>query len=139
MLNPFLRIKFSKEMKIFCFGNEFLKEDSLAKEISSELKIPGVEFIKCNSFDELAYEDEIWIMDVSNVNEVTLLQDIEKIKSRKISTLHDFDLGFFLKLLKKLNKKLNVNIICIPKKGDKKKISKGIENLLREHSIIRRI
>lgn len=118
-------------MKIFCFGNEFLKEDSLAKKISSGLKIPGVEFINCNSFDELNCEDEVWIMDVANVNEVTLLQDIEKIKNRRISTLHDFDLGFFLKLMENVYGKRNIKVICIPKKGDKKKIARDLENIFK--------
>ncbi|MEM2918153.1 MAG: hypothetical protein QXY62_01455 [Candidatus Altiarchaeota archaeon] len=122
-------------MKVFCFGNEFLREDSLAKKISSELKIPGVEFVNCNSVEEIfqyANKGEILIMDVANVKKPLILQDIEKIESKRISTLHDFDLGFFLKLMKKLNNKFNVKIICIPKKGNRKKIAKGIENLLRE-------
>ena len=33
-------------MKIYCFGNEFIKEDSLAKKLADEIKIKGLSLLK---------------------------------------------------------------------------------------------
>jgi len=122
-------------MKILCFGNEFLEEDSLAKKISDEIKISGIGFVKCNSPEEIFdYTDETFvILDVAeNINDVIVLKDITEIKKRKLSTLHDFDLGFFLQLMEKTGKKIDAKIICIPQKGNIKKIKTKVEKILNE-------
>lgn len=121
-------------MKIFCFGNEFFKEDSLAREIAEEAKIPGVEFIPCDDPEEIfQYEGEgreLFILDVADVKETTLIENLDKIKELKPSTSHDLDLGFFLKLMEKLGRSIEVKIICVPSKGNKEKIIKEIKRIL---------
>ena len=57
----------------------------------------------------------ITIIDVvKNIKYPVLIKDISRLRSRKITSLHDFDLGFQLKYLKKLGKLGNVTIIGLP-------------------------
>lgn len=121
-------------MKIYCFGNEFLEDDSLAKEIADEIKIEGIEFIKCNSPEELFLEeDQINILDVvEGISEVILIEDINQLRENNLLSLHDFDLGFFLKLMKGAKQIKKVKIIGIPVRGDKEEIKKGVMNKIKD-------
>jgi Ni,Fe-hydrogenase maturation factor len=110
-------------MNVYCFGNEFLENDSLAKEIADEINIEGVEFIKCNDPSELLEETDILILDVvEEIDKVIVIDDIEQLKNNSIMSLHDFDLSFFLKLMKQTSQLKQFKIIGIPMKGDKEKI-----------------
>jgi Ni,Fe-hydrogenase maturation factor len=115
-------------MKIYCFGNEFLENDSLAKTISDEIVLPGVDFIKCNSPEEIFFQEEkIIILDVvEKINDVVLIQDLDTLKDNKIKSLHDFDLSFFLKLMKEMKKIKDMIIIGIPIQGNKETIKEQV-------------
>lgn len=131
----------AKNTKVLCFGNEFFGKDKIAKEIAEEIKIPGVEFIKCdtpekffftNFFNKNKNYKNLFILDVAkNIKKVTLIEDLNKIKNIKSITLHDFDLSFFLKLKKELEKDFKIKIICIPMKGNKKKIIGEIKKIIK--------
>lgn len=120
---------------LLAFGNEYIKTDSLAMEISKELEINNVDVRRCYSVDSLYdYQDyeEIYILDVvKGLEKTTLITDIDKIKSHKLYSLHDFDLGFFLKLMKELGMLKEIKIIGIPQQGDKEDIKKEIMNLIK--------
>ncbi|MFC1742200.1 hypothetical protein ACFL3V_06710, partial [Nanoarchaeota archaeon] len=109
---------------LLCFGNPYLDEDNLALHVADLIikdRIKGLEVVKCISPDEiLSYTDkEFYILDVvKDAEEVMLIDDIDRLKSDNIVTLHDFDLGFFLKLMKETGKIDTVKIIGIPQKGD---------------------
>ncbi|MBW2997070.1 hypothetical protein KY349_01875 [Candidatus Woesearchaeota archaeon] len=121
---------------ILCFGNPYLKEDNLAIQVADLIiadRIPGLEIIKCISPDEiLGYLDKNFIIldVVKDAKEVMLIDDIDKLKSGSIVSLHDFDLGFFLKLMKETGKIEKVKIIGIPQQGDINDIKKKIITLL---------
>jgi Ni,Fe-hydrogenase maturation factor len=118
---------------VLCYGNEFLKEDSLAKEVADEISIPGVDFIKSDSLNDiLSYKaEDIFILDViKNSDKVILIEDPDQLKAHKMVSLHDFDLAFFLKLMKGLGNLNRVKIIGIPPRGNKQKISTRIRSLL---------
>ncbi|MEE9525519.1 MAG: hypothetical protein V3V78_02830 [Candidatus Woesearchaeota archaeon] len=118
--------------KILCFGNEFLKQDSLAKELADELEIPNYKFIKCNSVNDiLESKGDLIIMDVvKDIKQVKIITDIDQLKANKLYSLHDFDLGFFLKLLKETGKIKTIKIIGIPQTGNKEKIKQEIYSQL---------
>lgn len=103
-------------MNIYCFGNEYIKNDKLAKEIADKIKIPNINFIKCNKIEDILDEKgTIYILDVmKGINEITIIKDPDQLYIGKKVSCHDFDLGFFLKLLKKLNKIQYVVIIALP-------------------------
>ncbi len=117
---------------ILCFGNEFIKQDSLAKELADELTIPNHKFIKCNSPNELLnIKGDIIIMDVvKGIDKVIIIKDLDQLKTNKLYSLHDFDLAFFLKLMKETGKISSIKIIGIPQKGNKEKIKQQIKKLI---------
>lgn len=121
--------------KIFCFGNEFFEQDSLAKTIADEIKVKGIEFVRCNAPDDLIhYEDlsNIILLDVvKGIDNVMLITDPDVLKHHDSVSAHDIDLGFYLKLLKEIGKVKNVKIIGIPQKGDKQEIKKQVLRLLK--------
>lgn len=106
---------------IFVFGNELVDEDSNAIKISSMLK-GKFDFIHTNRPESLLNtNEETIILDVAKgIDKVVIITDIDKFKSNNIVSLHDFDLGFFLKVIKKINPKRKFKIICVPCMGDPK-------------------
>ncbi|MDO8740779.1 MAG: hypothetical protein Q7J54_04390 [Candidatus Woesearchaeota archaeon] len=121
---------------VLCFGNEFLENDSLAKKIADEIKLEGFEFIKTDNVDDIlnyANSDELYILDVvENIRKTVLIKNIDDLKSSKICTLHDFDLGFYLKLMKEIGKIKEIRIIGIPQEGNTEEIKKEVIDILRK-------
>jgi len=121
---------------LLCFGNPYLDEDNLALQVADLIikdRVKGLEVVKCVSPDEiLSYTGkDFFILDVAQgAKEATLIDDIDRLKSASMVSLHDFDLGFFLKLMKETGKLDKVRIICIPQKGDITKIKKDVLTLL---------
>ena len=125
--------------RIYCFGNTDIKEDRLALELADELardkelKKKGIEFIKCTSPDFLLNinEKEIIILDVvRGLKDVQMITDLNRLNATKTTTMHDFDLGTVLKLLKEAGQLKNVEIIGIPSGADKKKTKKDVISFL---------
>ncbi|MBR9706395.1 hypothetical protein GOV14_05145 [Candidatus Pacearchaeota archaeon] len=118
--------------KIICLGNEFIKEDSLAKKIGETLGGVFDVFMINDSFQLMevmqnSEDEKIFVLDVvSGLNEVKLL-NINDLRQDSIFSAHDFDAGFVLKLLG--NSDL-VKILGIPIEGDMNKIRKSVEGLI---------
>lgn len=128
-------------MKILCLGNEFIKQDSLAKKIGENLKNSqeNIEIINIkDSFELLNYlqikgssqdpqdNQNLIILDVvENLTKPQLIK-IDDLKQNKIISAHDFDASFFLKLIK-----TNIKIIGIPMEGDINKLSEDVIELLK--------
>lgn len=121
MQQPFSRSRMEKKI-IHVLGNEFLKEDSLALELADTLNIKNTEFKKINTYEDLMKNHPI-ILDVcKGIEKTTLITDVDEFVSRRTSTVHDMDFGFFLKLNKSLGNIEDIRIIAIPQKT-----YKGIE------------
>jgi len=112
---------------IYVFGNEHLEGDGLAREVASLLPL-SFSVVHCRSPDELLEEKgEILILDVvRNIKKPMLIEDISRLKTRKMVSLHDFDVGYFLALLRELDPNQKVKIIGIPPQGDRKEIAKKV-------------
>ena len=116
-------------MKILVFGNEFLEQDSMAKRLADE--IGSDKFVKCDRVEDILKYDDFIIMDVvEGIDKVMIIDDVNKLKANKLVSLHDFDLGFFLKLLKETGKLDKVKIIGIPQKGNLQEIKKQVMELI---------
>ena len=121
---------------VLCFGNEFVDFDKLPLTLCKELKnkIPGVDFVSCESPNEiLDYSgyDKIFILDVvKGIKDVSIIEDLDMLKERKLFTLHDFDLGLFLKILNEVMKIKNLKIIGIPFGYDKNKAKMEIKKII---------
>ena len=112
-------------MKIYVFGNEYVAEDKRAIEVAKELEgaIEGISFVFVNPNEDVSFVNErhVVILDtVQGIWEVTLIEGsvIDELISSPRGTVHDFDLAFQLRYLKKLNKLGEVTIIGIPQEGE---------------------
>jgi Ni,Fe-hydrogenase maturation factor len=116
--------------KLYVFGNEYLQEDSLARIVSNHLH--NVELVHCRSPEDLLDVDgEIVILDVvKGITKTIIITDVNQLKTRNIISLHDFDLGFFLKLMESIGEKKTIKIIGIPMIGDSKIIALEVEQCL---------
>jgi Ni,Fe-hydrogenase maturation factor len=120
---------------LLVFGNEYFEGDNLAVNVAKELDLDNIAVERCYSVDDLfnyyCYE-KILVMDVvKGIDRVMLVEDINKIKEHKLYSLHDFDLGFFLKLMKRLGNLKELKIIGIPQKGDRNKIKEEVLEILK--------
>jgi Ni,Fe-hydrogenase maturation factor len=125
-------------MKIYVFGNKDSPLDKTAFSTADKLKtqFPQIKFVGVNVNTDLPFkpEESVVIMDtVDGIDKVELIEnsDLERLINRRSSSVHDFDLGFQLKYLKKIGKLGHVTIIGIP-------IKKRV-NYLRIHSILRKL
>ena len=108
-------------MKVYVFGNPDISEDSealtLARQLKDDSKNIYFVFIKPNEDLPFADEENVIILDViKGIDEVRILtfDDINSLTFSPRTTVHDFDLGFQLKYLKKLGKLKGVKIIGLP-------------------------
>ena len=126
------KLWFLISMKILCFGNEYVKGDDLALKLADSLNISGVEFVKCQSLQDLEQvNDDVAIIDtVIGINKVEVINNIDDLELGKMYSLHDFDLGFHLKLMKELGKIKSVKIIGVPSSMDFEDVKNSITNLL---------
>jgi hypothetical protein len=105
-------------MKVSVFGNPDLKEDSLVVRLVPKLKkkLPGVEFKVEDPVEGLRPpEDGLWvILDVAKgIEGVRVVNDLDKLIDERRVSLHDYDLGMELKLLKKLGKIKELRLIMV--------------------------
>jgi Ni,Fe-hydrogenase maturation factor len=92
-------------MKILCFGSKLVENDDTAFNVCELLKndFEGVEFILCDDPSEILehYDGAIILDVVKGIDHVQFIDD-DLLKDRDLYTLHDFDLGFFIKLVRSI-------------------------------------
>ena len=95
-----------------------------------------VDFIIADPLENLKLiEGELIIIDtVEGIKKVTLINDLEKIRTEKIYSLHDFDLAFNLKLIQKIGKLKKVTIFGVPMKISEKEALEQLEILIEQTS-----
>lgn len=129
-----------KRQKILVFGNILVKKDNLALRLMPQLQklFPNFEFIETDSTESLEkYGKNIKIIDiVLEIKEVKMIKiksekDFEKLQTSKIYSMHDFDLAYNLKLLKKMNLIDKIEIICVPTDIDEEKTLKEVSEILK--------
>jgi hypothetical protein len=102
--------------KIYYFGNPYLEQDNLAVKVSQAIKneFPDVQFIHItNTFQLLDLNlDNSLLFDVAEVPKPMFIST-DKVIPPSLTTTHDFDLGFFLKLIEK-----KADLFVIPKNYD---------------------
>lgn len=109
--------------KIYLVGNELVEEDSLPVKLKEDLvkSFPGIIFEEFDPTENLP-EDVghlVLIDTVMGIEKPMIFTDIDAFSSQKAYSMHDFDLGWQLKLYKKLKMIDKVSIIGIPM-GSKK-------------------
>jgi Ni,Fe-hydrogenase maturation factor len=119
--------------KIYVLGNSLVKEDSLPVRLLPLLKkeFPNIEFIEFEPTEDFPKEKKLVILDtVINAKEVCLISDIDKIISERVVSLHDFDLGYNLKLMKKFSMIDTIKIIGLPPNIKEKEAIEGIRKII---------
>jgi len=127
-------------MKILVFGNILFEKDNLALKLISKLQrsFPKIEFKEFDPTENLEKEIEnkcLNILDVAEgISKVKVLNfnDIGKLEIIKSCSMHDFDLAYNLKLLKKIKKLKNVKIIAVPIGMDIEKAFNQTQLILRK-------
>jgi Ni,Fe-hydrogenase maturation factor len=109
---------------VLVFGNPMVRKDSLPLRLIGKLRLafPDIEFKEFDPSENLEAEGrELNIIDaVEGIEKVTLITDIGSIRAQKVYSMHDFDLGYNLKLLKKLGGLDSVRIFGVPMKISEK-------------------
>lgn len=102
-------------MNILVFGNPHLPDDSLALVVSKKISVKGVSFQHSENLNDLLEENYDAILDVAyGIPKVVVLDNLELLREHKLVSLHDYDVAFFLKLMKAMGKLDSVKIIAIP-------------------------
>jgi Ni,Fe-hydrogenase maturation factor len=102
---------------IYLIGNPIMPEDSLPHVFGPRLKkdFPEIIFDELDSVDEIPYDDLLILVDiVKGIKHVTTFDDVNDFADVPNYSLHDFDLGTTLKILKKFGKLKKVLIIGVP-------------------------
>jgi Ni,Fe-hydrogenase maturation factor len=134
-----------KKKTIHIFGNPILDFDNLPLKIAPKLEklFPEINFIITDPSENLKPIDgELIIIDTvegaksaqggpASGWKVVLIDDVKKLETSKIYSLHDFDLAFNLKLLKKIGKLKKIKIFGVPMEGDEEEILKQLGKIIK--------
>ena len=112
-------------MNVYVFGNEHVAGDNRAIEVAGELQneVKGVSFIFVGPNEDVPFANEprVFILDtVQGIQDVALVEgdQIDTLVLSPRGSVHDFDLTFQLRYLKKLGKLGGVTVIGIPQEGE---------------------
>lgn len=122
-------------MRIYVFGNPLLREDSIALKISKKLskKFPEIEFKEFDVVEDLEESEKLYVMDVvKGLEEVKVIEDFDSIETKKIFSLHDYDLSYEIKLLKKIGKIKKIFLIAIPFRKSEKEVEAQVHLILKK-------
>jgi Ni,Fe-hydrogenase maturation factor len=127
-------------MKILVFGNSLVEKDNLALKLISNLreKFLDIEFKEFDPTEDLENEIEnkkLFLLDVvEGIDKVMIIDDINELKLDKIYSMHDFDLVYNIKLLKKIGKLKEIEIIGIPQNMDEEDAFNEVKNILIDYN-----
>lgn len=120
--------------KIYLVGNELVEEDSLPIQLKDNLisLFPNIKFEEFDPTENLPEDcDHLVLLDtVSGIEKSMIFDDVDAFSSQKAYSMHDFDLGWQLKLYKKLKMIEKVTIIGIPMGMKKEDALKEIKPLI---------
>jgi Ni,Fe-hydrogenase maturation factor len=112
------------QMKVYVFGNEDFEGDNRAFAVAKKLehKLKDVQFVKIKPNEDVPFIDEEFtiILDaIEGIDKVIEVNDseLEKLILPPRSSVHDFDLGFQIKYLRKIGKLGKVTIVGLPMSG----------------------
>lgn len=121
--------------KILVFGNPIVERDSLPLKMIPDLrkKFPEITFKEFDPNENLEKEGrDLNIIDtVEGIDRVVLITDIDSIATSRVYSMHDFDLGHSLKILKKLDYIDSVRIFGVPVKIRRKEAVSQLSDLIR--------
>ena len=121
---------------IYVCGNREVNNDSMPFRLLPFLRSAynGVEFKEFDPTENFPDDDILYVIDtVMGVDKVVVLRDIDQLADSPHVSVHDADLGFHLKWLRKLGKNPKVVIFGVPAEGDVKAILEELLPVLAEN------
>jgi len=118
---------------VYLLGNPLVEEDSLPLKLLPKLKkeFKEIHFIELDPTENLPEEKHFIVIDtIINAKDIMIIRDIGKLEPAPNYSLHDFDLAFNLKLMKKLGKIKDVTIIGLPPRMDEKKAIERLKKII---------
>ena len=128
-------------MKILVFGNPLIEKDSLALKLIPKLKKQfsksNFNFVEFDSTEDLQKEGRnLIILDVvEGIDKIEIITDIDRLSIGNIYTMHDFDLGYNLKVLKHIGLLDSVKIIGIPMEMDEGVVFEEVRKILENQNL----
>ena len=112
-------------MNVYVFGNEHVAEDIRAIEVAQELQntVEDVSFVFVGPNEDVPFANEprVVILDtIQGIQDVALVEGdaIDGLILSPRGSVHDYDLAFQVRYLKKLGKLGTVTVIGIPQEGE---------------------
>lgn len=125
-------------MKVYVFGNEDVPEDSRAIRVAEKLAgmLEDISFVPVKPNEDVPFANErhVVVLDtVQGIRDVTSIsgESIDRLILSPRGSVHDFDLAFQLRYLKKIGKLGEVTIVGVPQVGE--------VDYLRIQSILRKL
>lgn len=124
-------------MKVSVFGNPDLENDNLIVKLIPKLRkrFPEVEFRVEDPVEGLKPpKDDLWvILDMAEgIDRVRVFEKVDKLVEVRGVSLHDYEVGTELKLLKKLGKIKDLKIIAVPMEMEEKELWREVVKRLKE-------
>jgi len=131
------RVNSGKREKVLVFGNQILETDNMPLRLIGRLRerFPTIDFKEFDPNENLENEGrKLNIIDtVEGIDKVTLITDIDSIQIQRVYSMHDFDLGHALKILKKLNYIDSVKIFGVPMRISESEVLAQLTSLIRSN------
>ncbi len=112
-------------MNVYVFGNEDVPEDRRAIEVAHNLQgsLEEVSFVSIRPNEDVPFVDErpVVILDTAQgIEQVTLIEgeEVDRLVLSPRGSVHDFDLAFQLRYLRKLDRLGEVVIVAVPQEGE---------------------
>ncbi len=120
---------------VYICGNPLVNDDSMPFRILKDLKaaFPEINFLDFDPTENFPDDDPLFIIDtVVGISGVKVIEDVDGFENAPHFSLHDADLAFHLKMMKKLGKLPKIKIFGVPQEGNEKTIVSHLVNFLTE-------
>jgi Ni,Fe-hydrogenase maturation factor len=121
--------------KIYVCGNSLVENDSMPIRILHDLRglLPEIEFVMYDPTENFPEGDPVYFLDTAlDIREVLVMDDPSKLLDSPRNSVHDSDLAFQLKMMKKLGELPRIYIFCVPEKGRKDDILRSLKGQIRK-------
>lgn len=122
--------------RVYMIGNPLVSQDSLPLKILPRLRqrFPEIDFVEIDPTEEFIPEKNSIIIDtVLGIDKVTWFNSLENFSAPKTVSPHDYDLGFHLRMLRKLGKLDKIRILGIPSDKINRKL---LDKIIQEISMV---
>lgn len=119
---------------IYIFGNSLLPLDNMPIKILPKLQkiFPEINFIIQDPNENLKpIAGKLMIIDtVIGIKKVSVIKNINKLQLSPVCSLHDFDLGYNLRLLHKIGNLRQIIIFGLPQNLDEKEALNQLKKII---------